>query len=60
MTKLIEEIDILFIQEYWHCESNIGSLIKSMDNIQVHGPSGICSDVRLGGLPYCGCCFFFV
>jgi hypothetical protein len=59
MSKLVKEVDILFIQEHWHYEYNIASMVNSMDNTQVYGTSGMNYNVLLGGRPYGGCAILY-
>ncbi len=58
MSKLMDEVDILFVQEHWLYENNIASLVNTMTDIQVYGISSMDPGVLLNGRPFGGCAFF--
>ena len=59
IAKLMTTIDVLFVQEHWYFDDNIVSLANNMNNVHVHGVSGMDSNVLLHGRPYGGCAFLY-
>ena len=55
MIKLLRNVDILIIQEHWYHENDLNSLVHSMDDIHMHGTSGMDPNNLLHGRPYDGC-----
>jgi len=54
MIKHLQNVDLLIIQEYWYYENDLDSLVHSMNDIHVHGTSGMEPHNLLHGRPYGG------
>ena len=59
MEKLLQNVDILLVQEHWHYENNIVSMVNSMNDIQVYGTSSMDANVLQTGRPHGGCAFMY-
>ncbi len=59
MSKIINDVDILLVQEHWHFESNICTLVNKMNDVHVYGISRMDSGVLLSGRPHGGCAFLY-
>jgi len=59
MYKLLQNVDILLVQEHWHYENNIISMVNSMHDVQVYGTSSMDPNVLQTGRPNGGCAFLY-
>ena len=55
MIKLLQNLDVSIIQEHWYYENDLNSLVHSIDDIHVHGTSGMDPNNLLYGRLYDRC-----
>ncbi len=55
MQEILDKCDIMFIQEHWLLQDEIGTFAQKLKNACVHGVSGMPDDTLHCGRPYGGC-----
>ena len=55
----MKKCDILLVQEHWLLDCDIGEFTQFIDDVNVHGVSGMDNDVLLTGRPYGGCAIVY-
>ena len=53
--SLIEKHDFVLVQEHWLLQDQLNTFQQHIDNIQIHGISGMVESELLRGRPYGGC-----
>jgi exonuclease III len=59
MKRLMENCDIMLVQEHWLLDCDVGEFTKFINDVNVHGISGMDNNVLLTGRPFGGCAIVY-